>query len=169
MSVLLFIVTRSIGLACTPLSMEPAAAFLELWDRSVPSDIGIAGLNLLPPEVEASYVLLLCMLVGIICWSRCWVGVTMWLLLQLDLALGDFVASADWAAWGGGSNINSTLFGSSWEEHKQHYSSVYVGSCIVVGLTTALWGVLMLERRDMPWATVSTKTADRQKVGVAGT
>ena len=65
----------------------------------------------------------------------------MWLLLQLDLALGDFVASADWAAWGGGSNINSTL-GSLWEEHKQHYSSVYVGSCIVAGLTTALYGVL---------------------------
>ena len=41
--------------------MEPAAAFLELWDRAVPSDIGIAGLDLLPPEVEASYVLLLCM------------------------------------------------------------------------------------------------------------
>ena len=91
----------------------------------------------------------------------------MWLLLQLDLALGDFVASADWAAWGGGSSINSTLFGSSWEEHKQHYSSVYVGSCIVVGLATALWGVLVLERRDMPWAT--TKAAGRPKVGVAGT
>ena len=60
MSVLLFIVTRSIGLACTPLSMEPAAAFLELWDRSVPSDIGIAGLDF-SPEVEASYILLLCM------------------------------------------------------------------------------------------------------------
>ena len=106
---------------CTPLGMELASAALSLWNKLVPktaSELGIGGLLPEAAEPDAGYYLLLCVLLGLVCWSRVWFGVAQWAVLQLMLAGASLVASVDWGLWTAGwwgaaagySNVGTLLF-----------------------------------------------------------
>ena len=105
-SIALFFAYRMIGLLCTPLSNEPAAAALALWARLVPmTGLGLsdAGGSLTEAgAADASYALLLCVLFGLVCWSRVWVGFAIVVVWHADMALVDLAARGGWlerAAW----------------------------------------------------------------------
>ena len=85
--------------------MELACAALSLWNKLVPktaSELGIGGLLPEAVEPDAGYYLLLCVLLGLVCWSRVWFGVAQWAVLQLMLAGASLVASVDWGLWTAG-------------------------------------------------------------------
>ena len=105
-SLALFFAYRMIGLLCTPLSIEPAAAALALWARLVPTTgLGLSDAGGSLPEAgaaDASYALLLCVLFGLVCWSRVWVGFAIAAVWHADMALVDLAARGGWverAAW----------------------------------------------------------------------
>ena len=70
----------------------------------------------------ASLVLLLCVLGGAVCWTRCWLCLPAWLVLRANIA----AARGDWAQW-------------AWlrPEDKHGYGS-FASTLVLAGLTVGM-------------------------------
>ena len=112
------------------LSLELAGAALWLWAQLVPPSTFVVELGFigLPPEttaVGASLVLLLCVLGGAVCWTRCWLCLPVCLVLRANIA----AARGDWAQWAW-----------LWREDKYvSFASTLVIAGLAVGMTWLWW------------------------------
>ena len=121
-SVVLLLGYRLLGLSCMLLSLELAGAALWLWAQLVDASLPEAA------AVGASLVLLLCVLGGAVCWTRCWLCLPAWLVLRANIAAG----RGDWAQW-------------AWlrPEDKHGYGS-FASTLVLAGLTVGMawiWGI----------------------------
>ena len=84
-----------IRIATFALACEAAGGLLWLWARYVP----LVPLPALGAAANLNNVLLSVALCLLVCWSRVWVGLLLWAMLAMELALISWVPAPGWLNW----------------------------------------------------------------------